>query len=87
MMTEYDLFLVELTKLTKEYGYKVEGCGCCDSPFLVSFDAHPSGFYSCGANGGLVEWNEPLVVRCSICGVIGERTLCEHCSGKVTGGP
>jgi hypothetical protein len=28
-------FLTELAALTKKYGIKIHGCGCCGSPLLV----------------------------------------------------
>lgn len=28
-------FLEELTELTKKYKIRIDGCGCCGSPFLL----------------------------------------------------
>ena len=33
-MTDLQLFVGELTLLTKKYGYKIGGCGCCGSPWV-----------------------------------------------------
>lgn len=37
-MTEEEVkeraFLLELRDLTRKYGISIEGCGCCDSPWL-----------------------------------------------------
>lgn len=30
-----ELFLAELSELSKKHGLYIEGCGCCDSPFMV----------------------------------------------------
>jgi len=31
-------FLKELSELTRKYRIAIGGCGCCGSPFLISFD-------------------------------------------------
>jgi len=31
-------FLEEYTKICKKYGYCINACGCCNSPWIVSFD-------------------------------------------------
>jgi hypothetical protein len=36
MKSKLDKFLEELSALTKKYGIEIGGCGCCDSPYLVS---------------------------------------------------
>ena len=34
-MDKQELFLKELTELTKKYGIYINGCGCCGSPYLT----------------------------------------------------
>lgn len=36
-------FLTGLTKLTNETEIIIDGCGCCDSPFLELFNDTPIG--------------------------------------------
>lgn len=36
-------FLKELTKLSKEHGVFIAGCGCCGSPFLIEDDVSEIG--------------------------------------------
>jgi hypothetical protein len=31
---KFDVFLEELTALTHKYGIEIDGCGCCNSPYL-----------------------------------------------------
>ena len=38
-MKNIETFLEGLTKLSRETGIVVGGCGCCDSPFLAEEDA------------------------------------------------
>lgn len=33
-----DKFYDELTALTNKYNIKIEGCGCCGSPYLVDIE-------------------------------------------------
>lgn len=33
-MNRLELFLNELSELTKKYGFEIGGCGCCGSPWL-----------------------------------------------------
>lgn len=32
-------FLIDLGKLTVKHGIKIDGCGCCDSPYLKEVDS------------------------------------------------
>lgn len=34
-MNNEELFVKELTELSKKYGVYISGCGCCGSPFLT----------------------------------------------------
>ena len=34
-------FLADLSALTQKYGIRIEGCGCCDSPYLRSIFGPP----------------------------------------------
>jgi len=34
-----DQFLKELTVLCRRYGFKIDACGCCDSPWVVELDS------------------------------------------------
>lgn len=34
-------FIEELTALTHKYNVKVDGCGCCDSPYVREITAEP----------------------------------------------
>lgn len=34
-MVNKEAFLQELSELTKKYGVAIDGCGCCDSPYLT----------------------------------------------------
>lgn len=34
-MEQKELFLAELSELSKKHGLYIDGCGCCDSPFMV----------------------------------------------------
>lgn len=36
--TDLKLFLEKLTKLTRETGIEIGGCGCCNSPWLCTLD-------------------------------------------------
>lgn len=38
-MENIDLFLQELTKLSKKYNIVIGGCGCCGSPYLDDIKA------------------------------------------------
>ena len=63
-MTEAEKrFLIGLTKLTKETGIKIKGCGCCGSPFLAKCEG---GKGYCFRGRGIpadVEWvNEGEVI-------------------------
>lgn len=33
-MNKIELFLQDLAELTKKHGIKIDGCGCCGSPWL-----------------------------------------------------
>ena len=33
-------FTTELQVLCEKYNIRIGGCGCCDSPWLVSFEGH-----------------------------------------------
>lgn len=35
MLEKQEEFLVELSALSRKYRIKVDGCGCCGSPFLT----------------------------------------------------
>lgn len=35
MENKKELFLKELSELSKKYDIYIFGCGCCDSPYLV----------------------------------------------------
>lgn len=37
-MKNLELFLKELAELTKKYGLKIGGCGCCGSPWIQDFE-------------------------------------------------
>ena len=51
-------FLIGLEKLTRETGIKIDGCGCCGSPYLLEADITDarSGY---GMSDGQVEWFDP----------------------------
>ena len=51
-------FLIGLEKLTRETGIKIDGCGCCSSPFLLEADITDtrSGY---GLVFGQVAWFDP----------------------------
>lgn len=38
MDSRLNRFLEELSVLTKKYGIKISGCGCCGSPYLVDLN-------------------------------------------------
>lgn len=41
MSQDLESFLKELSELTKKYNIKIDGCGCCGSPYVTgdeSFD-------------------------------------------------
>lgn len=44
-------FLVELRDLCGRYGYKIGGCGCCDSPWLVVGEDAPIDVGNLSADG------------------------------------
>ena len=33
-MSDIESFFIDLAKLTEKYGYEIDGCGCCGSPYL-----------------------------------------------------
>ncbi len=45
-MKNKDKFLEELTALTKRFDIKIDGCGCCGSPFLVEETDHDDKIYT-----------------------------------------
>ncbi len=60
-------FLIELEKLTRETGIKVEGCGCCGSPYLERVSSEKSrevleAGYGFG-DFGKICWIEPACKR------------------------
>ena len=44
-MKNKDRFLEELTALTKRFDIKIDGCGCCGSPFLEEETEHDDKVY------------------------------------------
>ena len=36
-------FLKELAAITDKYGYVIDGCGCCGSPFVERMDGNTAG--------------------------------------------
>lgn len=40
---EQRAFLAELRLLTLKYRIGIDGCGCCDSPYLYDIDKHSNG--------------------------------------------
>lgn len=50
-MSEKEAFLKELSKISKKYQIYIEGCGCCNSPFLTGEDKSYH-------NAKRIEWNE-----------------------------
>lgn len=56
-------FLIALTTLSKEHGLTINGCGCCDSPYISEigdgkYDDHPDGAYRLGGYPD-VRWVNP----------------------------
>jgi hypothetical protein len=51
-------FLAELTKISRQFGIVVDGCGCCGSPYLREIDEGAAGEYV--EDGGIsdFEWKE-----------------------------
>lgn len=49
-------FMKELAKLSKKYGYKIDGCGCCGSPSADYFVDDKSTFAN--ENISTIEWME-----------------------------
>ena len=40
-----EAFLRELTKLSRKHGIVIGGCGCCESPYIVSMPDAPDAMY------------------------------------------
>ncbi len=58
------LFLEELTALSRKHGIKIDGCGCCGSPYLSDLDdedKHPKAKYVTGkrCDEGRILWTWP----------------------------
>lgn len=50
-------FLTELTFLSNKYGVKIEGCGCCGSPFLAEIEAGAiDGYYKVNDKNENLRW-------------------------------
>lgn len=51
-------FLKELTELSKKYHLAVEGCGCCNSPYLkhLNPDQLEAGRYEMSSEGENITW-------------------------------
>lgn len=53
-------FLVGLTKLTRDTGICIGGCGCCGSPFLMEAEVTSSeSGYTADNHGEIVMWIDP----------------------------
>lgn len=54
-------FVVELEALTKKYGVRIGGCGCCDSPWLSANGVTARGEYGFDGAwfGCQLMWYEP----------------------------
>lgn len=51
-------FLRELAALSRKYRIRIDGCGCCSSPFLVHVAGEISGTYIVDQHGGNLELEE-----------------------------
>lgn len=54
-------FILELTRLAREYGITIGGCGCCGSPWVVSGEdtTNEQAGYICDENGEGLRWITP----------------------------
>ncbi len=55
-----DVFLEELSRLSRKYGLKIGGCGCCGSPEICELD-EPEGKYKYTTRtpGASLTWEKP----------------------------
>ena len=57
-------FLADLAELTRKYRITIDGCGCCDSPYLSDIAASRdesilSYVYKVGSDGGNLAFRRP----------------------------
>lgn len=62
---QYVAFLLELRELTRKHGIAIDGCGCCDSPFLWKPDVidDRAGYRIDDDGSGNLTWRSPEHAR------------------------
>jgi hypothetical protein len=53
---DVELFLAELSDLTRKHGIKISGCGCCGSPYLYETDTPQAGQTWCYEVDGMNDY-------------------------------
>lgn len=55
---DYQAFMEALSSLTREYGVRIGGCGCCGSPFLMPLEyGEERGNYEADAKNDNLKWH------------------------------
>ena len=55
-MSNREEFLTELSALSRRYGIVIGGCGCCESPWLESFEGDLHGCYYTTEGDSQLKW-------------------------------